>query len=72
MNLLTQLSDVTPLCVENNTMFTQILENNRHFVRNKRILCSGTKTVLEAVISSTNAISNTCNRKCNKTITAAI
>ena len=32
MSLLTQLFDVTPLCVENNTIFTQMLENKRPFV----------------------------------------
>ena len=30
--LLTQLFDVTPLCVENNTIFVQMFENNRTFV----------------------------------------
>ena len=32
MGLLTQLSDVTPLCVKINTIFTQMLENKRTFV----------------------------------------
>ena len=39
MSLLTQLFDVTPLCVENNTIFTQMLENNTMFTQmlgNKR------------------------------------
>ena len=50
MGLLTQLFDVNPLCVENNTIFTQMLENNTPFVRNKRILCSGANTAAEALI----------------------
>ena len=37
---LTSLDVVTPLCVENNTIFTQMLENKRPFVQDKRILCS--------------------------------
>ena len=46
----TQLADATPLCVENNTIFTQMLENNRPFIRNKRILCWGIKTAAESAI----------------------
>ena len=38
------------LCVENNTIFTQMLENNRPFIRNKRILCWGIKTAAESAI----------------------
>ena len=33
MSLLTRLFDVTPLCVENNTIFTQMLENKRPLCR---------------------------------------
>ena len=33
MGLLTQLSDVTPLCVENNAIFTQMLETNIIFTQ---------------------------------------
>ena len=36
MGLLTKLFDVTPLCVENNTIFPQMLENKRAFVRGQK------------------------------------
>ena len=48
IRLLTQLSDVTPLYVENNRIFTQLLENNRTFVleNNKIDKCRRTPNFL--------------------------
>ena len=51
MSLLTQLSDVTSLCVENNTIFTQILENKSPFV-SRHPLCVENNTIFTQMLEN--------------------